>query len=227
MANNLDLEEQEQLEELKHFWSKHGNWISWLLIIVLGSLAAWNGYQWWQKDQGMQASAMFDEVEKVIKSGDAPKIDRAFADMKERFPSAYTTQQVGLLVAKNHYEAGRVDQSKAALKWLIESGNDSGLVAVARLRMSAVLIDAKAYDEALKVLETGVADEFAALASDRRGDIYMLQDKKADARTQYQNAYKAFGDQSDYRRLVMFKLNALGVNPEAVPAAPTSTEAVK
>ena len=45
MANNLDLEEQEQLEELKHFWKKNGNWISWLLIIVLGSLAAWNGYQ--------------------------------------------------------------------------------------------------------------------------------------------------------------------------------------
>lgn len=227
MANNLDLEEQEQLEELKHFWNKNGNWISWLLIIILGSLAAWNGYQWWQKNQGMQASAMFDEVEKVIKSGDAPKIDRAFSDMKERFPSAYTTQQAGLLVAKNHYEAGRADQSKAALKWLMDSGNDEGLVSVARLRMSAILVDAKAYDEALKVLETGIAEEFAALASDRRGDIYLLQDKKAEARTQYEKAYKAFGDQSDYRRLVTFKLNSLGVNPEATPAAPASTETTK
>lgn len=227
MANNLDLEEQEQLEELKHFWKKNGNWISWLLIIVLGSLAAWNGYQWWQKNQGMQSSAMLDEVEKVLQAGDAQKIDRAFSDMRERFPSAYTTQQAGLLIAKNHYDAGRTDQSKAALKWLVDNGSDEGLVSIARLRMSAVLVDAKAYDEALKVLETGVADEFAALAADRRGDIYMLQDKKADAQTQYQNAYKAFGDQSDYRRLVMFKLNALGVNPEATPAAPASTEAAK
>lgn len=227
MANNLDLEEQEQLEELKHFWKKNGNWISWLLIIVLGSLAAWNGYQWWQKNQGMQSSAMLDEVEKVLQVGDAQKIDRAFSDMRERFPSAYTTQQAGLLIAKNHYDAGRTDQSKAALKWLVDNGSDEGLVSIARLRMSAVLVDAKAYDEALKVLEAGIAEEFAALASDRRGDIYMLQDKKADARTQYQSAYKALGEQSDYRRLVTFKLNALGVNPEATPAAPASTEAAK
>ena len=227
MANNLDLEEQEQLEELKHFWKKNGNWISWLLIIVLGSLAAWNGYQWWQKNQGMQSSAMLDEVEKVLQAGDAQKIDRAFSDMRERFPSAYTTQQAGLLIAKNHYDAGRTDQSKAALKWLVDNGSDEGLVSIARLRMSAVLVDAKAYDEALKVLEAGIAEEFAALASDRRGDIYMLQDKKADARTQYQSAYEALGEQSDYRRLVTFKLNALGVNPEATPAAPASTEAAK
>ncbi len=227
MANNLDLEEQEQLEELKHFWKKNGNWISWLLIIVLGSLAAWNGYQWWQKNQGMQSSAMLDEVEKVLQAGDAQKIDRAFSDMRERFPSAYTTQQAGLLIAKNHYDAGRTDQSKAALKWLVDNGSDEGLVSIARLRMSAVLVDAKAYDEALKVLEAGIAEEFAALASDRRGDIYMLQDKKADARTQYQSAYKALSEQSDYRRLVTFKLNALGVNPEATPAAPASTEAAK
>ena len=230
MANNLDLEEQEQLEELKHFWNKNGNWISWLLIVILGSLAAWNGYQWWQKNQGMQAAAMFDEVEKVIKSGDAQKIDRALSDMKERFPSAYTTQQASLLIAKTHYEAKRVDESKAALQWVINSGNDTGLVSIARLRMSAVLIDAKAYDEALKVLDTGIADEFAALASDRRGDIYVLQDKKSEARAQYQNAYKAFGDQSDYRRLVTFKLNSLGGNPEvasAVPAASAATETAK
>ncbi|MEN9374580.1 MAG: hypothetical protein RIR79_2132 [Pseudomonadota bacterium] len=213
MANTLDLEEQEQLDELKHFWSKHGNWISWLLIVILGSLAAWNGYQWWQKNQGMQASAMFDEVEKVIKTGDSSKIDRAFSDMKERFPRAYTTQQVALSVAKNHYEAKKIEESKAALKWLIDSGTDSGLVSIARLRMSAILVDAKAYDDALSVLATGVAQEFSALVADRRGDIYILQGKKSEARTQYQNAYKAFGDQSDYRRLVTFKLNALGVNP--------------
>ena len=109
MATPLDLEEQEQLDELKHFWNKHGNWISWVLIAILGSLAAWNGYQWWQRNQGMQAAAMFDEVEKVIKAGDAQKIDRAFSDMRERFPSALYTQQAGLLVAKSSNDAGKTD----------------------------------------------------------------------------------------------------------------------
>ena len=46
MASHLDLEEQEQLAELKHFWKTYGNLISWVLIVVLGSYAAWNGWQY-------------------------------------------------------------------------------------------------------------------------------------------------------------------------------------
>src|SRR5690606_7924847 len=49
MARQLDLEEQEQLEELKHFWSKWGNAITWFLIAVLGTYAGWNGWQFWQR----------------------------------------------------------------------------------------------------------------------------------------------------------------------------------
>ena len=39
MANNLDLEEQEQLDQLKHFWKQYGNLIAWALILVLGVFA--------------------------------------------------------------------------------------------------------------------------------------------------------------------------------------------
>ena len=51
MATPLDLEEQEQLDELKHFWKTYGNLISWLLIVVMGAYAAWNGYGYWQRSQ--------------------------------------------------------------------------------------------------------------------------------------------------------------------------------
>ena len=53
MAKHLDLEEQEQLAEFKHFWKQYGDIITWVLIAVFGSVAAWNGYQYWQ---GRQAS---------------------------------------------------------------------------------------------------------------------------------------------------------------------------
>jgi predicted negative regulator of RcsB-dependent stress response len=45
MASPLDLEEQEQLDELKHFWKRWGDLITWLLIVVLGGYAAWMGWQ--------------------------------------------------------------------------------------------------------------------------------------------------------------------------------------
>jgi hypothetical protein len=63
MATQLDLQEQEQLDALKAFWKTYGNLITWVLILVLGAYAAWNGWQYWQRDQGIKAGAMFDELD--------------------------------------------------------------------------------------------------------------------------------------------------------------------
>ena len=40
MANNFDLQEQEQLEQIKHFWNTWGTPITWALIVIMGGLAA-------------------------------------------------------------------------------------------------------------------------------------------------------------------------------------------
>jgi predicted negative regulator of RcsB-dependent stress response len=63
MASHLDLEEQEQLDQLKHFWKRYGNAITWLLIAVLGTFAAYNGWQLWQRKQGAEAAVMYDQLE--------------------------------------------------------------------------------------------------------------------------------------------------------------------
>ena len=63
MANNFDLQEQEQLEELKHFWKTWGNLITWTLIVILGAFAAWNGWRLWQGRQAQQATALAEAVD--------------------------------------------------------------------------------------------------------------------------------------------------------------------
>jgi predicted negative regulator of RcsB-dependent stress response len=227
MANHLDLEEQEQLDEIKHFWKQYGNAITWVLIAVLGAYAAWNGYQYWQRSQAAQAAAMFDEVEKVVREGDDAKLQRAFDDMKSRFASTAYAPQAGLLVGKTLYESGKLDAAKAALTWVAEKSADAGYASVARLRLAGLLMDSKAYEEALKVLDSGVSEEFAALQADRRGDILLAQGKKPEAKEQYLKSFKLFDDSTDYRRLVLVKLNSLGVDPlaNAVAAAEKGTAA--
>lgn len=225
MANNLDLEEQEQLDEIKHFWKQYGNAITWVLIIVLGAYAGWNGYQYWQRNQAAQAAAMYDEVDKLAREGDADKLQRAFDEMKSRFASTAYAPQAGLLVAKTLYEAGKVDGAKAALTWVAEKSSDAGYASVGRLRLAGVLMDSKAYDEALKALDSGMSPEFAALQADRRGDILLAQGKKPEAKEQYLKAFKQFDERADYRRMVLVKLNSLGVDPLAEDAA-KSVEAV-
>ncbi len=224
MAQQLDLEEQEQLDQLKHFWRQYGNLISIALIVIFGAVAAWNGWQYWQRIQATQAATMYDEVERAALSGDTAKLDRAFADMKERFARTTFAQQAGLLAAKTYYDAGKIEPSKTALSWVADRSSDAGYQAVARLRLAAVLLDGKDYDGALKQLDATFPADFAALTADRKADILAAQGKKPEAIAQYQAAYKALDERAEYRRLIEVKLNALGVDP-VTPAAPAAASA--
>ena len=219
MAKHLDLEEQEQLAELKHFWKQYGNLITWVLIAVFGTVAAWNGYQYWQSRQSSQASVMYDEVDKAVLSGDMARIERSLADMKDRFGNTVYAEQAGLLAAKAYFEKGNVDAAKASLKWVADKASDDGYKSIAKLRLAGMMMEAKAYDDALQALGGTFPKDFAPLASDRRGDILLLQGKKTEAKSEYEKAYRGLDERTDYRRLVEVKLNALGVDPVAVVAS--------
>ncbi|MEY4756374.1 MAG: hypothetical protein RJA34_1272 [Pseudomonadota bacterium] len=227
MANHLDLEEQEQLDQLKHFWKQYGNIITWALIAVLGSYGGWNFYQYWQRNQAAQASAMFDEVDRVARSGDLPKLDRALGDMKDKFASTAYAQQAALLAARVYAEAGKNDQAQSALSWVAESTKDEGYQAVARLRLAAVLAESKAYDEAIKQLTGSFPASFLPLVADRKADVLMLQGKRDEAKAEYLKAYQSFQQSSEYRRLVEIKLNSLGVDPRVSAGSSASDEVKK
>lgn len=219
MARHLDLEEQEQLDELKHFWNQYGNLITWFLIAVLGSYAAWNGWQYWQRQQAVKASALYDEVDRAAAAGDTTRVEQAFKDIRDRYGRTTYAQQAGLLAAKVLEDKGKPDGAKSALQWVASDASDEGLQAVARLRLASMLVQDKAYDEALKQLSSGMPKQFEALAADRRGDIYNLQGKKNEAKAEYTKAWQAFAPDSEYRALVAVKLTALGVDVQALQPA--------
>jgi predicted negative regulator of RcsB-dependent stress response len=214
MAKHLDLEEQEQLDQLKHFWNTWGTLISSVLILVAGALAAWNGYQYWQNRQAVQAAALFDAVDAAARSADSVRMEQAFSDIKLKYARTAQAGQAGLTLAKAQVDAGNLDAAKETLGWVAEKSSDEGLKALAKLRLSSVLMDQKSYDEALKLVSSDFPPEFDAVYADRKGDIFVLQDKRAEAIAEYTRAYKALEEGVEYRRLVEIKLNALGVAPQ-------------
>jgi predicted negative regulator of RcsB-dependent stress response len=226
MAKALDLEEQEQLDQIKHFWKKYGNLISWVLIVVLGSYAAWNGYQYWQRDQAAKAAVLFDEVERAVTSGDVVRVERSLADMKEKFGGTQYAHQAALLAAKALQAKDKAEAARAALKWVAEVAPDPAYRDIARLRLSALLLDAGSNDEALAQLSAPFTPAMAGLAADLRGDVMQVKGQKGEAVSAYQSAWQLLSDSPDYRRLVQAKLNALGLDPETASLA-TATGSTK
>ena len=216
MANALDLEEQEQLDQLKHFWNRWGNFITWAAIVIFGSIAAWNAWTYWQAKQAAAASVIYDELERSVTGRDAQRTEKAFNDLKNQYGSTAYAQQGALLAAKGLFASGSADKAKQALEWAAGQSTDPGLQALARLRLSALSLEQKDTDAAAKWLDGAVPKEFEALFADRKGDIHMAKEQKAEARQAYQRAYSLMGEDVEYRRLVEVKLNALGVDVSGV-----------
>lgn len=221
MATPLHLEEQEQLDQIKHFWKTYGNLISWLLIAVLGSYAAWNGHQYWQRSQATKASALFDEVERAVASGDVTRVERSLADMKDKFGGTQFAQQSALLAAKTLQVQGKTEAALEALSWVANGSTDKAYRDVARLRLAALQWDAKAPEAALKILSQDFTPEMQGLAADLRGDVLLAQGQSSQAISAYQQAWSLMAETPDYRRLVQAKLNALGIEPDAAAVSET------
>jgi len=218
MATHLDLEEQEQLDQLKAFWKKYGNLIVWTVALAMAVFGGWNLWQNHQRDQAGKAGALYDEIDKSAQAGDLDKALQAFNDLKERFPRTAYVQQAGLLAAKVQFEKGQVDPAAATLTWVADNAAEPEYKTLARLRLAGILFDQKKYDEALKQLDRADVKEFAPLVADRRGDVLAAQGKKDEARAAYQQAWKGLDATSEYRNLVDAKLAAMGAAPEAAVA---------
>jgi len=215
MAKALDLEEQEQLDQIKHFWKKYGNLISWVLIVVLGGYAAWNGYQYWQRDQAAKAAVLYDEVERSASAGDLARVQRSLADIQDKYAGTLFAHQASLLAAKFLSAQGKSVEAQAALKWVVGAAPEPAYRDIARLRLSALLLDSGSLDDALAQLAQPMVASLMGLASDLKGDILTAKDQKSEALTAYKKAWDELSEIPDYRRLVEAKLNALGFDPQA------------
>lgn len=215
MATHLDLDEQEQLDELKHFWKRWGNLITWLLIAILSSYAGWMGWQAWQSKQSAQSAALFDTVERAAVSGDLVLFERSVVDIKSKFGSTTYAHQAAFLASRIFQDNSRSKEAREQLQWVIDQASDEGYQALARLRLSSLMIQDKEFDAARKLLNAKSPESFEPLVADRLGDLDMLTNQTADAIKHYQAAWKAMEPTAQYRRLIAFKLAALGADPEA------------
>jgi predicted negative regulator of RcsB-dependent stress response len=214
-----DLEEQEQIATFKAFWSKYGNLITWVLILALGSFAAYNFWNLQTRKQSVEASALYDEQTDALVAKDNAKSQRIASDIQSKFKRTVYAQMSALAAAKTAFEANDLKTAKTQLQWVIDNGNDE-YKSLAQLRLAGVLLDEKNFDGALKLLDGKFLPQFAAEVADRKGDVLVAQNKIVDARAAYVAALAAMGPKHPGSQLVRIKLEAIGGTGPAAPAAP-------
>src|SRR3954467_10423592 len=100
MAQQLDLQEQEQVDALKAFWARYGNLIMWTVTLLLAAFAGYNYWMKLERDKASAASTMYGELQSAAEAGDAKRAAQIFGDMQAKAPKTTFTQLGALLLAK-------------------------------------------------------------------------------------------------------------------------------
>ena len=217
-----DLEEQEQIDELKTWWKMHGNLVT--SVVVAGALAAiaWQGWNWWQRNQSAQASVLYGAVQMATVQQDSKRARELAGELIDKYSGTAYAGLAALLSAKAQADGGDAKSAQAQLAWAADNAKDDGVRDLARLRLAALLLDDKAYEEAMKRLAAEPAPSLSARFNELRGDVLAAQDKMAEARSAYElalnkvdEALKQGGGEAQaraaYREVVQTKLDGLGV----------------
>ncbi|MCE9568428.1 MAG: tetratricopeptide repeat protein [Rhodocyclales bacterium] len=214
-----DLEEQEQLDELKTWWKMYGNLVTGILVALALAAVAWQGWNWWQRQQSVQASALYSGLQTAATQKDAKRARELAGELIDKYSATSYAGMGALLAARVQVDTGDAKNARVQLAWAAENAKDSGLRELARLRLAAVMLDDKAYDDAIRQLVAEPAASFAPRFAELRGDVFAAQGKLDEGRAAYDAALTKFDvlakedearQRSGYREIVQAKRDALG-----------------
>jgi predicted negative regulator of RcsB-dependent stress response len=209
MSGSYDFEEQERIAELRAWWEDNRWYV--VAAVTAGVLAfiGYRGYAWWHQKSLDDAATAFQPVAEALAAGDKKKADDAARVVIEKHPGSFYASDAALMLAKEAFDAGRLDEAKKQLEWVLAHGADVHK-GIARARLASVLLDQKKYDEALKTLDANTDEAYAPMVADLRGDIMLAQNRMDEARAAYKAAIEKADAHNPVKQIAQTKLNALG-----------------
>ncbi len=213
----LDLEEQENLANLKSFWARYGNYIIGVITVALLAYAAFNACGLYQRSQAADAGKLYETLINAVTKNEKDKTYLAADDLQKKYSGTTYAAMGNLVAAKIAMDSNDAAKAQAYLKWTANKASDDSFRALAQLRLLGLLIDQgteASLKEADQLLKEKSVKGFEPLWIERRGDWYLVQKKIPEARTEYLKAMKIMQSDrafpEDARGLLKVKIDAVG-----------------
>ena len=206
----LDLEEQEQVDELKALWKKYGNYITRGVIAFFVLYGLFQGWGYYQTKQSLGASEAYQSIV-VLDEKNTKEIMQKSQKLMDDFGGTPYAGRAAILFAKASYLEGLKDKAKEKLEWASSHAKESATESIALIQLGQILVEEKKYEDALKRVNEVDNEGYLGLSNDLKGDILNAMGKKDDAKKAYQEALKRFGPKDPYAKFTQEKLESLGV----------------
>jgi len=197
----LDLEEQENLANLKSFWARYGNYIIGVITVALLVYSGMSAWKWYQRDQAADAGKLYETLINSISKNEKDKTYLAAEDLQKKYGGTSYAAMGSLVAAKVAMDSNDASKAQSYLKWTANQASDDSFRALAQLRLLGILIDQgteATLKEADQLLKEKAVKGFEPLWIERRGDWYLVQTKIPEARTEYLKAMKAMQSDKEF-----------------------------
>ncbi|CAH9051404.1 hypothetical protein PSECIP111951_00385 [Pseudoalteromonas holothuriae] len=200
--------EEQQAEAIKRFFRENGVSLALGIVIGLGGLYGWKAYNQSQIDSAEAASNAYNQF---VESDDVLASSESF--VKENSDSNYAIL-AAFVAAKEATEKQQLDVAAQKLQWAADNVASMELKATALTRLARVQLAQQQFDQALATLNQSMPQSFEAQVAEIKGDIFLEQGDKAQAKSQYQAALDASTEGAN--TLLKIKLDDLAtVQPAA------------
>ena len=202
--------EQEELEALQKWWNENGRQVIVGLVLGLGGVFGWTTWQSHVETTAEELSVVYQNmVDTAARDEHSKAAEQANRIIAEHPDSDYAAL-AGLLGAKSARAAGRAEDTKRLLGWVIENAARVELRDLARIRSARLLLDEEQQAAGLEILARVGTPAFAATVDELRGDI-LLEDRDTQAAAAaYTAALAGETISSAMRSRVQMKLDDLG-----------------
>lgn len=198
--------EEQQVEAIKRFWQEYGKAI--VGGVALGLIALY-GFRYYQAEQRASAEQASTKYSQLVEKQEAAASEDWLAQAQGYIDASKGDNYAvfaALLAAKTAVSEHKLDVAASQLNWVMANTKEPTLLALTQLRLARVQKEQADFDAALATLSKPVPASFVALQAELKGDVLLLADKPAAAKTAYQQAL-AEGGQN--QQLLQVKLDEL------------------
>ena len=84
-----EVDEEVRRERLQKLWDRYGIYLIALVVLIIASIGAWRGYEYWQAKKAAAAGAAFESALSLSEAGKHAEAEAAFAKVAAEAPAGY------------------------------------------------------------------------------------------------------------------------------------------
>ncbi len=202
---HYDLQEQDQISNLKYIWNRGGKYIVFIFIILFLAYVIFEIMSFYQKDKSIKSAFIYDSFMKAKEKNMPSDMNKYSLILQNDFKSTEYATIVTLDYAKYLVDKKKLALAENQLSWVVNNSIDTGLINIAKLNLINVLIDENKIAKAKQILNTTNGQHLTPLLYIKRGDLYVIMNNFVNAKKDYDQAKKDSKNSQEIAQLLQLR----------------------